>query len=74
MLDKEMNDAVKNVLQQVAANSYFCIKVMEMDKDYVHLLVSAPPKLSPIQVVMKLKQEITYRIWKEKESVLRLIY
>ena len=74
MLDKAMDDAVKNVLQQVAANSDFCIEVMETYKDHVHLLVSAPPKLSPLQIVRKLKQETTYRIWKEKESVLRRIY
>lgn len=74
MLDKAMNDAVKNVLQQVAASSDFCIEVMETDKDHVHLLVSAPHKLSPLQIVRKLKQETTYRIWKEKESVFRRIY
>lgn len=74
MLDNAMDDAVKNVIQQVAANSDFCIEVMETDKDHVHLLVSAPPKLSPLQIVRKLKQETTYRIWKEKEPVLRRIY
>ena len=74
MLDKAMDDAVKRVLQKVAEKSDFCIEVMETDKDHVHLLIAAPPKLSPLQIVRKLKQETTYRIWKEKESVLRRIY
>lgn len=74
MLDKDMNSSVKNILLQVTSNSDFCIEVMETDKDHVHLLVSAPPKLSPLQIVRKLKQETTYRIWKEKESVLHRIY
>lgn len=68
------DDSVNNALQQVAANSDFCIELMETDKDYVHLLVSTPPKLSPLQTVSKLKQETIYRIWKEKEPVLQRIY
>lgn len=68
MLDKDMNSVVKNVLLQVASNSDFCIEVMETDKDHVHLLVSAPPKLSPLQIVRKLKQE-TYGKKKNPYSI-----
>ena len=74
MLDKDMDSSVKNILLNVAENSDFCIEVMETDKDHVHLLIAAHPKLSPLQIVRKLKQETTYRIWKEKESVLHRIY
>ena len=74
MMNTQMNDAVKRILIEVSSNSDFCIEVMETDKDHVHLLVSATPKLSPLQIVRKLKQETTYRLWKEKESVLQRIY
>ena len=73
-MNTQMNDAVKRILIEVSSNSDFCIEVMETDKDHVHLLVSATPKLSPLQIVRKLKQETTYRLWKEKESVLQRIY
>lgn len=40
--------AVKHILLDIAQESDFDIEVMETDKDHVHLLVSAPPKLSPL--------------------------
>ena len=55
---------MKNILLDIANNSDFKIEVMETDKDHIHLLVSSEPKLSPLQIVRKLKQESTVRIWK----------
>lgn len=40
--------AIKHILLNIVEESDFCIEVMESDKDHVHLLVSAPPKLSPL--------------------------
>ena len=54
---------MKNVLSDIANNSNFKIEVMETDKDHIHLLVCSEPKLSPLQIVRKLKQESTVRIW-----------
>jgi len=50
---------------------------MDVDKDHLHLMVTSVPKVSPLQIVRKLKQETTVRIgklhpelkkqfWKEK--------
>ena len=55
---------MKNILSDIANNSNFKIEVMETDKDHIHLLVCSEPKLSPLQIVRKLKQESTVRIWK----------
>lgn len=55
---------LKNVLIDVSNKSDFRIEVIETDKDHVHLLVSAEPKVSPLQIVRRLKQESTARLWK----------
>lgn len=55
---------LKNVLIDVSNKSDFKIEVIETDKDHVHLLVSAEPKVSPLQIIRRLKQESTARLWK----------
>lgn len=64
LLYGKMAVCMKNILTDIANNSDFKIEVMETDKDHIHLLVSSEPKLSPLQIVRKLKQESTIRIWK----------
>ena len=66
--------AIKHILLNIAEESDFCIEVMESDKDHVHLLVSAPPKLSPLQIVRRLKQESSHRIWQRHANTLRHFY
>ena len=66
--------AIKHILLNIAEESDFCIEVMESDKDHVHLLVSAPPKLSPLQIVRRLKQESSHRIWQQHADTLRRFY
>ena len=55
-----LDESVKQVLFDIANESDFNIEVMETDKDHVHILVSSIPRLSPLQIVHKLKQESTY--------------
>lgn len=54
---------VKNILIDIANKSDFRIEVIESDKDHIHLLVDADPKVSPLQIVRRLKQESTKRLW-----------
>lgn len=69
-----LDESVKQVLFDIANESDFNIEVMETDKDHVHILVSSIPRLSPLQIVRKFKQESTYRIWKLHSDILRRIY
>lgn len=66
--------SMKHILLDIASESDFDIEVMETDKDHVHLLVSAPPKLSPLMIVRRLKQESSARIWRLHPQHLRRIY
>ena len=66
--------AMKHILLDIAQESDFDIEAMETDKDHVHPLVSAPPKLSPLQIVRRLKQDSSHRIWQRHADTLRRIY
>ena len=70
----EMERDIKQIMQDIAASSSFNIEVMETDKDHLHMLVSSEPKLSPLQIVRRLKQISTSVIWKKYENRLRHIF
>ena len=55
---------IKVIMLEIANNSDFDICELEVDEDHIHLLVESVPKLSPLQIVRKLKQTSTNRIYK----------
>jgi putative transposase len=44
---------------------------MEVDKNHLHCLVKSEPRISPLAIVRKLKQESTHRIWLAYEKELK---
>ena len=74
LLIGEMEPDIKQIMQDIAESSSFNIEVMETDKDHLHMLVSSEPKLSPLQIVRRLKQISTSVIWKKYENRLRHIF
>ena len=74
LLYGKIDFTMKNILLDIANSSDFKIEVMETDKDHIHLLISSEPKLSPLQIVRKLKQESTVRIWKLYSEQLRKFF
>ena len=56
---------IKELLQYIADKSDFAIQEMEVDRDPVHMMVLSQPKLSPAQIVRRLKAESTRLIWQE---------
>lgn len=71
LLYGNVDTVMKNIFFDIANKADFKIGVMETDKDHIHLFVSGEPKLSPLQIVRKLKQESTIRIWKLFPELLR---
>lgn len=57
-------DEMKNIMISIADKSDFDICEIEVDEDHLHMLIESVPKLSPLQIVRKLKQTSTNRIWK----------
>lgn len=62
LLDK-YNDFVKSKILEVASKNKFSIEKMESDKDHIHILVSAHPRISPYQIVFLIKQYTSYELW-----------
>ena len=65
---------MKQIMQNISDLSDFNIEVMETDKDYIHMMICSEPKLSPLQIVRRLKQMSTTAIWKRHENYLRHIF
>ena len=75
----ELEDEVKQILRDIASENGFSIDHIEIGlDDHVHLLVSAPPKLSVTVIVKCLKGTSSFRMfrlhpelkrfyWKEKD-------
>lgn len=74
LLVGNMDSDVKRILSNIAELSNFSIEVMESDKDHIHIMVCSEPKLSPLQIVRKLKQMSTIAIWKKYHSKLQRIF
>ena len=55
---------MKKIMRHISEMSDFDIEVMETDKDHLHMMVRSEPKLSPLQIVRRLKQMSTSAVWK----------
>lgn len=62
---------MKKIMRNISEMSDFDIEVMETDKDHLHMTVRSEPKLSPLQIVRRLKQISTTAIWKKYGDFLR---
>lgn len=71
IINKDIDFFLKTKLRQIADRSNFGIELIETNKDHIHLLIDYEPKVSVLQIVRRLKQEITYELWKVHESYLK---
>jgi putative transposase len=55
---------MRTFVYEIASKSDFDIAEMEVDKDHMHLMIESVPKISPLQIIRRLKQETTIQIWK----------
>ena len=62
---------MKKIMRHISEMSDFDIKVMETDKDHLHMMVRSDPKLSPLQIVRRLKQMSISAVWKKYGDFLR---
>lgn len=68
---KEVDDEIKRLFNEIATKSGFTIDVMETDKDHIHVLVDAPPTLSPMSIAHRLKSQSTFHVWKTQDGILQ---
>ena len=62
---------MKKIMRHISEMSDFDIEVMETDKDHLHMMVRSEPKLSPLQIVRRLKQMSISAVWKKYGDFLR---
>lgn len=55
-------DVTKGLFDAIAAVSDFSIEQMEGDQDHIHCLVKSKPRIAPLVIVRKLKQESTFQL------------
>lgn len=65
---------MKQIMQNISDLSDFNIEVMVTNKDHIHMMICSEPKLSPLQIVRRLKQMSTTAIWKRHENYLRHVF
>lgn len=70
----EIGLAVKNIIFNLANEKNFSIIEMEVDKDYIHILISTNPHTHVSSIIKLIKQVTTNRIWKEYPSFLKRYY
>lgn len=65
VLKPEIQRRTKELFRTIAAHHDSEIDSLEVHEDHVHLLVSAPPRLSPAKLVQVLKSYSTHALFRE---------
>lgn len=64
-MTKDIEDEIKQMLHDIAAENGFSIEHLEIgEDDHVHLFVTAPPKLSITVIVKCLKGTSSFRLFR----------
>jgi len=64
LLNKEISNYTKKVLQRIAGEYEFGIDTMEVMKDHVHLFLSAPSRYSSAQIVQIIKSTSSREVFR----------
>lgn len=69
MLTGELEDRLKDCIQDMAPFHEWEIEEMEADKDHIHICLSAPPRFAPSEIVRLIKTWTHKHIFKEFPKV-----
>ncbi len=64
-------DEVKTLFEEIATRSHFAFEALSVDHDYIHGLVKSEPRISPLAIVRRLKQESTVQLWNRHQATLK---
>src|SRR5438045_8545493 len=67
-------DEVKTLFEEIAARSDFSFETLEVDQDHIHCLVKSEPRISPLAIVRRLKQESRFHLWERHQADLKKEY
>jgi putative transposase len=64
----------KKLFEGISAQSDISFETVEVDQDHIHCLVKSEPRISPLAMVQKLKQESTIRLWQVHKCDLERLF
>lgn len=62
---------MKKIFEEISEKSDFSFETMEVDQDHIHCLVKSEPRIFPLAIVRRLKQESPFQLWKMYERELK---
>lgn len=65
-------EETKQLFLEIASRSDFSFEALEVDQNHLHCLVKSEPRIAPLAIVRRLKQESTIRLWKAHEKELKV--
>ena len=74
VINEDIENELRRIFNDIANNSKFDIKYIGFDKNHVHLFISSIPSFSVLDIVRRLKQVSTRRLWKIRPNYLRKYY
>lgn len=63
LLNKTLKHILSDYFNQKLGD--FSVDFIGFDENHLHIMINSVPKLSPLQIVRKIKQETTILIWKK---------
>lgn len=74
IISNNLSFFLKVIIKQIEERSDFRVECLETDKEHIHLLVDYNPRLSILQIVRRLKQETTFKLWRAYSSYLKKFF
>jgi putative transposase len=67
----KLSDDIQQIIHECCTEKSIVIDAMESDKDHLHILVDIPPTLSAFDVIHRIKQITTFKIYKTYRQFLK---
>lgn len=70
ILTGKFNEDILQIVFDICKENNYIINEIQSDANHLHLLLDLAPKLSPKEVISKIKQVSTFRIYKQQKNYL----
>ena len=71
LISKHISEDIKHFSQEICQKHKVIIRYMETDRDHIHYMIEAEPKISVSKIVNLIKSYTTYHIWRKYTNYLR---
>lgn len=71
LLKGALEEDMKQQIFEISIGQKWSVDIMESDIDHIHILIDYEPTISIFEIVHRIKQLSTFRIWKKYEILLK---